>query len=144
MNKEQEKIAEKLIERMKHHEDGTTNYNKVAEMFSFSSQDMKIVVRELRDDMGLIKDFVLGTSIRLTTSGWQFTSFDDYRKEQERNRQNVNLDEKIKELQQINLTLANKLAALELPRSKNYYLIEAIKIVLPFIMGFIIGWVAKI
>src|SRR4051812_7301657 len=84
MTKQQEKIAEGLIKRMKEDENGTTSYIKYASLFHIPEEEMRIVVRALRDDLELIKDYKPKSfSIRLTEKGWDFTSFEEERKKRE-------------------------------------------------------------
>ena len=82
MTKEQEEIAERMLSVMREKENGTTDHVKFIDVYKFPAIETKIAIRALRDDLGLIADFVHPISFRLTEKGWEFTTFDDFREKQ--------------------------------------------------------------
>ena len=82
MTKEQEKIAEHLVERMKQDDAGSIGWVKFADLFSYSHNDVFIAVQGLKD-IGVIQEYPnKPSSIRFVSpNGIRFTTFEKYKKE---------------------------------------------------------------
>lgn len=81
MSKEQEQLAEQLIEAIKQSE-GVFNYREFRPIWEDDKGLTRItVIRALRE-LGFIED-VNGTTVRLTTKGWAFIGFEQQRQKLE-------------------------------------------------------------